>query len=541
VNIYDAVTFVSRQSLRIPEMVTKIQSSPDGSTLFFAHSHSVTMWDIQTGGLTHTFTTRSKINDIAISTTGDHIACGSSDGSITFWDIRTKVEGEGFGNTQPVVTIFWLSPQKLAVATQGTVYIHNIAVGETLDSFPIPGRVWGMVYSPLSTGELLVGTSQPGEEAGEELCSLEIIKHIEGLSWRHLRKEAVLEQEPRMHFGQLLRPILVDGEVVCVTPPSGVQSFDTESCDLTNSPPLLDTATSVAISLGRNIVAQTKDSIQVFSLDVLRAREARNDIHSSHVYPLGEKHIVCLLQPNRHIAILDLRTLRELRPNDNTSPLGSLPTNQPPLVRASFSRGFVAEFGVSVVLQAWRSGTPLPEWAEAADDDPPLSGLSPDCTRVVTLYGSPRRELRVKDTEDGAVLADLLPGDDDLEMGEAYDLIFDSDTRFHLKVDGPGRHVQIPYDIIPSPSGCYSHTITKGEPVPLSEPRTAPPYALDANNGWVVDAEARKICWISPGDVRRGNGGHFWAGLSLIMVGGDGVVRKVTFKKPNGRDTHNTT
>jgi hypothetical protein len=55
-NIYDAVTFVLQQSLHIPETVTKIQGSPEGSTLFFAHLHSITMWDVQTGGLTHTFT-----------------------------------------------------------------------------------------------------------------------------------------------------------------------------------------------------------------------------------------------------------------------------------------------------------------------------------------------------------------------------------------------------------------------------------------------------------------------------------------------------
>ena len=38
VNVYNAVTFVLQQSLHAPETVTKIQGSPDGSTLFFAHS-----------------------------------------------------------------------------------------------------------------------------------------------------------------------------------------------------------------------------------------------------------------------------------------------------------------------------------------------------------------------------------------------------------------------------------------------------------------------------------------------------------------------
>ena len=57
VNIYDAVTGVLQQSLSPSEAARKIQASPDGFTLFFAHSSSMTMWDVQTGGLIHTFTT----------------------------------------------------------------------------------------------------------------------------------------------------------------------------------------------------------------------------------------------------------------------------------------------------------------------------------------------------------------------------------------------------------------------------------------------------------------------------------------------------
>jgi len=90
--IYDAVTGVPQQSLCALEKVERIQGSPDGSILFFAHSFSVTMWDVQTGGLIHTFATQSRIHDIAVSTGGDHIACGC-DSFITFWDINTRVGG----------------------------------------------------------------------------------------------------------------------------------------------------------------------------------------------------------------------------------------------------------------------------------------------------------------------------------------------------------------------------------------------------------------------------------------------------------------
>jgi len=143
VNIYDAITFVLQQSLDTSETVTKIQGSPDESTLFFAHSLSVAMWDVQTGGLIKTFLTQSRIKDIAVSET--HIACGMADGSVAFWNIHTKEEGKAFGNNQPIVSICLHSPRELALATQNTLYIHEIVIGEVIGRFSIPGHVWGMV------------------------------------------------------------------------------------------------------------------------------------------------------------------------------------------------------------------------------------------------------------------------------------------------------------------------------------------------------------------------------------------------------------
>ena len=190
-SIYDAATFVLQQTLSTPGIVRKIQGSPDGFILFFAHSVSITMWDVQTGGLIHTFTVQSEISDIAVSPGGTHIACGSSDGSVTFWETYTKQEGEGFGNGQPVVTINWLSSQELAVATQGSVYVHDIDVGGISSSFSIPNHVWGMVYSvdkdvdiglnedggddegkSVPKGRFMVGTSLPDHQQGSPLESV---------------------------------------------------------------------------------------------------------------------------------------------------------------------------------------------------------------------------------------------------------------------------------------------------------------------------------------------------------------------------------
>ena len=529
VHTYDAVTFVFQQSICAPETVTQICGSPDGSILFFEHYLSVTMWDVQTGGLIHTFTTQSEINNMAVSTTGNHVACSLSGGSIVFWNIHTKEEGKGFGDGQPVVSIYWLSNLELAVATQKSLYIRNVIDGETMGRFSVPGRVWGMVYLE-DRGEFLVGTSQPSSRVGQgELsffirCQQPTLKaeELKLLRWKFVN----LGQSPT-HSGPLLSPLRVGEEVTCITPAGGAQIFNTRSYHWTNNPPLLGAATSIAVSLNRNLVVQTKDFIQIFSTDILRSGETHSGVQPSHIYPLGEKHIVCLLKPNRHLTILELETLRKLRRRDKSS-LRSLLADQ----SAALGRGLVAEFGVSVVVELWRSGAPLPEWTEVGDKSAPLSGLSPKHTRVATVHSSPRREVRVQDLKTGKTLAKLPLSHDEFGAGEVYDLVFNTETMFYLKIDRPGWHVQIPHEIITSPSGRYSCKITRGEPEHLSEPRIKPPYTLDVNYEWVVDAESRKICWISPGNVRRGDGGHFWAGLSLVMVGDDGVVRKLTFKEP---------
>ena len=526
VNIYNAVTGVLQQSLRIPEIVTKIQGSPDGSTLFFAHSFSMAMWDVQTGGLIHTFTTQSRINDIAVSTTGDYIACGLSDGSIRFWNVHTKQQGTSSGDGHPAITICWPSPLELAVITQGSLSVYKIPTGEVWGT-RLPGHMWGMVYLE-DRGEFIVGILQSGDGVGQGLSSLKVAtKNSWGFSLA-----GYFEIRGGYH-GQLLHPTNVGESIACIAPPRGVQVFNIQSCKLTNNPLPLDAATSVAVSPNRKLVAQTKDSIQIFSIDVLENNEVRKDTQPSHVYPLGEKHTICLLQPNRHLAILESETLRELRPDDGPSPVGPLFTDRLASARASFGCGLVAEFSIPAVMELWESGAPLPEWTEVANEDAPLRGWSPECTRVVTVYGSPRRELRVEAAKEGVTVASLPLEDVDLGAGEVYDVTFDSETRFYLKIDGAGRHIQIPHDIIASPSGDHSHTITKGDPVALPEPRAIPPYTLNVNCEWVVDTGSRKICWISPGDIRRGSGSHFWAGLSLVMVGDDGVVRKLSFKEPN--------
>jgi len=511
VNIYDAVTGLFQQSLSPSEPVTKIQASPDGSTLFFAHSSSVTMWDVQTGGLIHTFTKKSKVNEIAVSISGNYFACGLSNCSVSVWNTRTKKEGKGFWGSQPIVAICWLPPQKLVVTTQSSLYIHAVTTGETLDVISIPNHVWGMVYCG-DKDEFLVGTLE------SDGCSFRAIssRHSKPPKKRPpkvhrvqaVRRDMCQEKQSPTHPGQLTRPTLVGKDVVCITLPMGVRTFNTSSHDWTNNPPLLNMAASVTVSLNRNLVVQTMDSIKIFSTNVLTSGEAHNDTRVTHVHPLDKNYIICVLQPTRHIAVLELETLREAHFNDEISP-----------------------------LKAWWSNISLQKEVQSGLEGAPwvLHRLSPARTKIITIFGSTLNsswEISLYDTRHKCIVAGL-----SLESGggTVYDLTFASETRFYLKIYGPGQHFQIPCDITNPPWDRYRHMITEGKPitVTLSELQAVPPYILDANCEWVLDARSRKICWISPGDLRRGDGGHFWAGQSLVMVGDDGVVRKVSFREPD--------
>ena len=614
VNVYCAVTFILEQSLPAPERVMKVQESEEGFILYLAHPQSVTSWDLQTGGLIDTFTTQSQIIDMVVSPTGDHVACGLSDDSVVFWDIRFKKEGN-LPSAEPLVAIRWLSPVELVVANRNSVRVFNVVADEHSGSIS-PGTVWGIVT--FGDNRLLVGTLKQDtlREFGHPRWSLTTFKHDRGrlIKYSSGSTEAIegegegeakgkgkskgkgegevegdgeddrkgkgknkgksknkskdkdkfkfvgggegegeeglesLRNQTRAmnqaykewpeftHVGWLLNLTPVGKKMVCIIQPNGVLALDNDLGSVWK-PPLLDTAKSVAVSLNRNLAVQTENSIQVFSVDVLSPgdTEVSHSPHSSHsshtrVYPLGEYHVVCL-GSDRRLTVLELETLETVEFASHERRAFSAWVGG---LASICSHGLVADFGVSAVARSWWKGAPLPRWGDTAEDVALLGGVSPNYTRIVTVYGPPLQELRVKDPTNGAVLASLPLEDLDLGTGIIYDIWFHSEAEFYLGVDGPESHFQIPCDIIQSSPGQYPYRIERGEPMYL-QPRIRPPYTLDANCEWVLDERSRKICWISPENVRKGNGGHCWAGTSLVMIGEDGIVRKLDLKDPGCR------
>ena len=149
VNVYDGVTGVLKLSLNTPRAVTKAEDSSDGSLFFFAHRYAreITMWDTQTGGLIHTFTTSFDIGDIGISMNGKHLASCSPATTFRFWEVESKCGGSRFLD-KPVVCMRWMEAEdQIALALEEAIVILELTNGRTLHTIPMEGCVREMAFS----------------------------------------------------------------------------------------------------------------------------------------------------------------------------------------------------------------------------------------------------------------------------------------------------------------------------------------------------------------------------------------------------------
>ena len=162
--IFDSITGVLRLSLNPPDPVQAIVGSPGGSILFCTHqAPSVTMWDIQTGGLVHTFILKRRARDIAVSSKGRYLACVLSDGCVEVWEVANNIGGAAVWNSLPIDCFCWLDPEeRLAVSTRELVFIRDIVNGRILDNFAIPYPGHRMVYSQKFNQLAFMANLSPG-------------------------------------------------------------------------------------------------------------------------------------------------------------------------------------------------------------------------------------------------------------------------------------------------------------------------------------------------------------------------------------------
>ena len=167
----------------------------------------------------------------------------------------------------------------------------------------------------------------------------------------------------------------------------------------------------------------------------------------------------------------------------------------------------------------------FPPWTVKLDQPPLVGEISPNGTRLVTFHGVKyANRICVWGARNGQLQAELVV--DETHPSKPSDIIFDSETRFFF------HHVgyRVAYDLSFSRTADTTAQIIRRESQPWVVKPSERGYEVDSSGGWVVGGSER-ICWIPPGYIRSAEGGYCWARPdTLVMVGEDGTLRKLTFR-----------
>jgi len=516
VSVYDSTTGALRVSLNPAYPTEAVRGSPDGTILFCTHreSPSITLWDIQTGGLIHTFALESEVNDTAVSLNGRYLACGSSDGSVRFWEVANRMESPTFGNGLPVTHLCWLAPEELlAVANLASLRIWDVVARTVRYALRIPDSICGAAYSQ-KLNQLAIMANLGTESI---ITTIDSRTGVSSISCR------IQQQLSCLAFSQTTK------EIVCGMQTHGMQLFNIPMKRWRGFDHPA-TITSVSTLSNGIVVANSPGSgIQLLNLDSGYGPSGRPITPAVAVHSIDPDGIVAMFPATRdHIILLRATIMVRLTRIPTRGAFLADNTVVPcaSLVHEMAVYCFIE--GGKKYLQLWKFSRKLPEWFVETDELPLLARISPTGTRVVTfhtltvdIHGC----IYIRDTETGRILASLLTLDF-VPLDVTFDS-FDSETRFYF------HHTtyRIPYVLTPSvwPGGPENLTIG-GVPIPLwVQPRNSR-FSVDDSHEWVV-SDSQRICWIPPGYIGSIQASYCWAGSSLVMVGEDGALRRFTLRE----------
>ena len=513
VEIYDSVTGVLRLSLCLEDPVQAIKGSPDGSMLFCAHkTPSITVWDIQTGGLIHTLELKQSAKDIGVSLKGRYLARGLSDGSVEVWEVADSMESGVIWACPPVTGFCWLDPEEqLAVSTTESVRICDIAARTVLHNYThkILGFIHPMVYSQKIPQLAILASSTPDGSVKEATKAIVIINLQTG---KFTTSEWIHQNISCFTFSQTADLL------VCGTGTHGLQFLDVSTRRF-NHFKYPETMTYVSSLQNGTVVANFAGSgIQLLSLDGGHEFQ-QPTISALTVYAFDEGKIIAIFPTSRdHILLLEptfmsqLLTIPvrrvQLTPIDHTTILCASCENATAVY--SFQRDN------AWFLQLWRFHERAPRWTVKVDGMSMIGRISPTAARLVTFQtmdGLSR--VCVWNAQNGKLDARL----EDIPF--PLDIEFTSNTKFCLHYVDHKR----------------SHTLrsrgfdTRREEILPPSPRRLQKgryLNVDDNHEWVVRGP-KKICWIPPGYIGPTQCGYCWAGTSLVMIGRNGTLRSLTF------------
>ena len=512
VGVYDSVTGVLKLSLNPVDPVQAIKGSPDGSVLFCTHqTPSITVWDMQTGGLIHPFASEWLAKEIAVSLRGRYLACGFSDNTVRVWEVGNEMGGAAIWTPSPATHFCWLWPEeRLALSAGRFVRMWDIVAGTTLWSFTIDYPVHHMVYSR-KLNQLAVTA---GFEHQSAITTIN----------PHTGKSAAPRQIPQnltcFAFSQ------DTGELVCGMEAHGLQIFNVSTRHWRHIE-YADTMTSVSSLPNGTVAANFASSgLQLLNLDVGNAASQRPTIPALTVRAFDRSRIIAVLQTKRNrIVLLELVTMSQLL-TIHAMEASIIPTDRTAILCASLDNG-VAVYSFEVrdqeFLQLWEFHDNSPKWTVEIDGLPSIGGISQAGARLVTFHDvDDQTFICVWGARNGQLKAKLL-----VNLVHPLDITFDSEKRFYSHHDT----YRVPYIVTSSGSDIPSYSITRRGIVPLIGTSLPKDYDVDDTCEWVVTG-SKRICWIPPGYIGSVQPSYCWAGNSLVMAGQDGTLRKLTFREP---------
>ncbi|KAF9785244.1 hypothetical protein BJ322DRAFT_1108700 [Thelephora terrestris] len=514
--IHDAITGALRLLLRLEDSIVAVGGFQDGTIVLCGHSNgSVTLWDTQTGGLARTFALKNKarIKSVAISMKGRFLACLFENGMVEVLEVAKKGKNDGIWEASPVTCFCWLRlEEQLAVAGGVWVQIWDVVAGTTLRSFTTVELIFDMVYSQ-ELDRLAVATR------GSFRTITVIIDLQKG-------KSSVLLQEPewldRFAFSRTAEEIvgsMMGGGL-------GVFSLSTQRWRYYK---LRDTVNFISsLPNGAVVVGARSSGIQLLSMDDRYAQPPQPTLVHT-VTTLDQGRIIALrLEEQPAIQLLETSTMSNLFTLSDDLKGYNIGNDFDGLVAASLKNRMVVYClvgsGGGEYMQSCGLGDKLPIWTVKIDSVPSEGKFSPAGTRLVTIhfhgpwFERTSSSISVWDAGTGKLqAAKILFGP---YIPSPY-ITFDSETRFHSEY--------CTYNLELSPGAETTHQISFLSSYRAMESSESQ-YQVDRSREWVVRG-SEKICWIPPGYLSSRYRGHHWAGPNtLVMLGEDRVLRKLTFR-----------
>ena len=475
VGIYDSVTGVLKLSLSIGDPARAIRGSPDGSILFCAHkTRSISVWDMQTGGLMHTFDLEWNAESIAVSLKGRYLAYGLPDGSVEVLDVADKMEGAVIWTGSPVTSYCWAESEELfVVSARALVRVWDIVGGTVLHSYVMPYPVHRMVYSQKFNQLAIMAnsTSAPGS-------AITFINPQTGASTSH----RIHQKFSHFAFSQTAE------ELVCGMETQGIWLFKVSTRSLRHFE-YPDTMTSVSSLQNGTLVANFASSgIQLLSLDWRHTRSQQPTISPLTMQGLDEDRIIAIFPTNHGpIVLLELATLLQLLeiPVRKTS----LNPTKHFVIGASHEHNIAVHYfeeGGRGFLELWGFGEKAPRWTVEVDGVAEIGRISPTASLLVTIHTVGRHiYVCVWNARNGRLYAQRRR----FSHTHPLDVTFTSDTELWLHHGG----FHTPYAV--SPGGLDIRGIRISPSLPKRQY-----IAVDDTHEWVVSG-SKRICWIPPGHI----------------------------------------